>query len=98
MSLFLHCYAICSFQKREARLVADQMRKFHEDEEKARLKRQQQLLREQELQSDRLRHIDQRRKALDEVKFGKIVSEQAHEICDFVDWRRNELVQLVVIL
>lgn len=79
-------------------MVAHQMRKFHEDEEKARLKRQQQLLREQELQSDRLRHIDQRSKALDEVKFGKVVSEQAHEIRDFVDWRPNELVQLVVVL
>ena len=59
-----------SLQEREARLVAGQMQKFYEDEEKARLKRQQQRLEEQALQTYHLEHIDQRRRALEEVKCG----------------------------
>ena len=63
-------HMISSLQEREARLVAEQMRKFYEDEEKARLKQQRQRLEERALQNYHLEHIDQRRRALEEVKFG----------------------------
>ena len=62
-------HTISSLQEREARLVAEQMRKFHEDEEKARLKQQRQRLEERALQTYQLEHIDQRRRASEEVAF-----------------------------